>query len=176
MWIQRLLLLAPEVMRLLPEAWLALGWARLRQLRPFEDYSGQWGLRMEETSWKCNGWQEQSIRHISHAVELASRYTPWHSSCLVQAIAAMTLLRRRKLDCTLYLGTAKNAAGRLTAHAWVRSGPIYVTGEREMEAFTVVGIFGRRAVTATQTKIENKGRFLHECDETKGCSKNRRRI
>ncbi|MEC0233146.1 lasso peptide biosynthesis B2 protein [Paenibacillus kribbensis] len=156
MRVQRLLLLAPEVRRLLPEAWLALGWARFRQLRSFEDYSGQWGKRMEETSWQCDPQQEKSIRHISHAVELASRYTPWRSSCLVQASAAMTLLGRRKLDCTLYLGTAKNAAGRLAAHAWVRSGPIYVTGEREMGAFTVVGLFGRRA-SAANMKTANQG-------------------
>lgn len=129
----------------MPEAWLALGWARLRQLRSFKNYSGHWGKSMEETSWPCDPQQEKSIRDISRAVELASRYTPWRSTCLVQASAAMTLLGRRKLDCTLYLGTAKNAAGQLAAHAWVRSGPLYVTGEREMEAFTVVGIFGRRA-------------------------------
>lgn len=94
----------------------------------FWDYSRAWGIRMEETPWQCDVGQEKSIQQISHAVELASRYTPWRSSCLVQAAAAMTLLGRRKLDCTLYLGTAKNAAGRLAAHAWVRSGPIYVTG------------------------------------------------
>lgn len=94
----------------------------------FGDYSRVWGICMEETPWQCDVRQEKSIQQISHAVELASRYTPWRSSCLVQAAAAMTLLGRRKLDCTLYLGTAKNAAGRLAAHAWVRSGPIYVTG------------------------------------------------
>ncbi|MFK4437019.1 hypothetical protein ABIA61_002365 [Paenibacillus sp. RC21] len=153
MWLQRLRRLSPEVRRLLPEAWLQLGWARLHQHRPFEDYARGWGIRMEETSWECDARQKQAVRHISHAVELASRYTPWRSSCLVQAAAAMTLLSRRKLDCTLYLGTAKNAAGRLAAHAWVRSGPIYVTGEREMGAFTVVGTFGRRAVTDPNTKI-----------------------
>ncbi|QDY85923.1 lasso peptide biosynthesis B2 protein [Paenibacillus polymyxa] len=160
MRIQRLFLLPPKVRRLLPEAWLELGYARFRQRRSFGDYSGAWGICMEETSWQCEDGQEESIRHISQAVDVASRYTPWRSSCLVQAAAAMTLLGRRKLDCTLYLGTAKNAAGRLAAHAWVRSGPIYVTGEREMKEFTVVGIFGRHAVTATNTKIADKGSSL----------------
>ncbi|MGZ0040103.1 lasso peptide biosynthesis B2 protein [Paenibacillus ottowii] len=160
MRIQRLFLLPPKVRRLLPEAWLELGCARFRQRRSFGDYSGAWGICVEETSWQCEDGQEESIRHISQAVDVASRYTPWRSNCLVQAAAAMTLLGRRKLDCTLYLGTAKNAAGRLAAHAWVRSGPIYVTGEREMEAFTVVGIFGRHAVTATNTKIADKGSSL----------------
>lgn len=107
MRIQRLLLLSPEVRKLLPEAWLELGWARLRQRRSFGDYSRVWGICMEETPWQCDVRQEKSIQQISHAVELASRYTPWRSSCLVQAAAAMTLLGRRKLDCTLYLGTAK---------------------------------------------------------------------
>ncbi|MDN4082596.1 lasso peptide biosynthesis B2 protein [Paenibacillus polymyxa] len=160
MRIQRLLLLSPEVRRLLPEAWLELGCARFRQRRSFGDYSEAWGICMEETSWQCEVGQEKSIRHISQAVDVASRYTPWRSSCLVQAAAAMTLLVRRKLDCTLYLGTAKNAAGQLVAHAWVRSGPIYVTGEREMGAFTVVGIFGRRAGTATNTRTADKGSSL----------------
>ncbi len=107
MRIQRLLLLSPEVGRLLPEAWLELGCARFRQRRSFGDYSGAWGTCMEETSWQCEIGQEKSIRHISQAVDVASRYTPWRSSCLVQAAAAMTLLVRRKLDCTLYLAQPK---------------------------------------------------------------------
>ena len=32
--------------------------------------------------------------------------------------------------------------GRLIAHAWLRSGPFYVTGAEEMGMFTVVAAFG----------------------------------
>ena len=62
-----------------------------------------------------------------------SRYTFWESQCLVKAIAAMKMLERRQIESTLYLGTAKDENGKLIAHAWLRSGPFYITGAEGME-------------------------------------------
>ena len=73
-----------------------------------------------------------------------SRYTFWESQCLVKAIAAMKMLERRQIESTLYLGTAKDEKGKLIAHAWLRSGPFYITGAEVMEKFTVVSKFAKR--------------------------------
>ncbi len=72
-----------------------------------------------------------------------SRYTFWESMCLVQAIAALKMLERRGVASTLYLGTSRGASGEMLAHAWLRSGPIYLTGFEQMRKFTVVALFGK---------------------------------
>ncbi|MEO1800116.1 MAG: lasso peptide biosynthesis B2 protein, partial [Cyanobacteria bacterium J06629_2] len=70
-----------------------------------------------------------------------SYYTPWQSKCLVQAIAAKRMLQSRKIVSTLYLGVTRNSHQSLEAHAWLRSGQMYLTGGREREEFTVVATF-----------------------------------
>ena len=54
------------------------------------------------------------------------------------------MLEKRGIESTLYLGTAKDESGELIAHAWLRSGPYFVTGAEGMEKFTVVGKFAKK--------------------------------
>ena len=72
-----------------------------------------------------------------------SRHTLWESQCLVKAIAGMKMLEKRNIESTLYLGMAKDEKGKLIAHAWLRSGAIYVSGAEVMERFTVVAKFAK---------------------------------
>lgn len=83
----------------------------------------------------------QQLRKVAWAVHKVSGYTPWESKCLVQAIAAKRMLKSRKIVSTLYLGVARNHSNELKAHAWLRSGPVYLTGGRGHESFTVVATF-----------------------------------
>ena len=78
-------------------------------------------------------------KRVAWAVSLMSRYTPWNSNCLAQAIAAKRLLRRQQVISTLYLGVARKNEG-LEAHAWLRCGEFFVTGGRG-EGFAVVSYF-----------------------------------
>ena len=75
---------------------------------------------------------------VSQAVNIMSCYTFWESQCLVKAIAAMKMLERRQIESTIYFGTAKDENGKMIAHAWLRSGPFYITGAEGMERFVVV--------------------------------------
>ncbi|WP_217582105.1 lasso peptide biosynthesis B2 protein, partial [Lysinibacillus sp. GbtcB16] len=84
------------------------------------------------------------LRSISEAIRIMSQHTFWESKCLVSAIAGMEMLKRRQIESTLYLGTAKDKNGKMVAHAWLRSGPFYITGAEEMERFTVDSKFARR--------------------------------
>jgi hypothetical protein len=79
---------------------------------------------------------------IGWAVELMSRHTPWESACLAQSIAGKFMLRRRGLTSRLSLGLRKDEAGKLTAHAWLRSGNEILIGGRGQEMFTVLSTFG----------------------------------
>lgn len=82
------------------------------------------------------------INEVKWAVNAMSAHTFWESKCLVQAIAAKKMLKRRKIKSTLYLGVAKDSDGKMIAHAWVKSGGIILTGARGFRRFTVVSFFG----------------------------------
>lgn len=102
------------------------------------------GDYMNETSVAQIQQHEDTLKEVSEAISIMSRYTFWESQCLVKAIAGMKMLEKRDIESTLYLGTAKDNSGALIAHAWLRSGSFYVTGSEGMEKFTVVGSFAKR--------------------------------
>ncbi|WP_338449854.1 lasso peptide biosynthesis B2 protein [Niallia oryzisoli] len=129
---------------MLIEAFFYLAWARILKAVPFSKVAPTLGVFMNETPINVNESNRVVVRKISEAIHIMSRYTFWESQCLVKAIAAMKMLERRQIESTLYLGTAKDEQGKLIAHAWLRSGPFYITGAEVMERFTVVSKFAKR--------------------------------
>ncbi|MBN2862793.1 MAG: lasso peptide biosynthesis B2 protein [Bacteroidales bacterium] len=60
---------------------------------------------------------------------LASR-TPWHSTCLVKALAAHKMLEKRGIISTVHLGVKKSTNNDLEAHAWLSvDGSVIIGGE-----------------------------------------------
>ena len=125
------------------EAFFYLAWARILKAIPFSKVAPTLGVFMNETPLNNNESNRVIVSNISVAIHIMSRYTFWESQCLVKAIAAMKMLERRQIESTLYLGTAKDDNGKLIAHAWLRSGPFYITGAEVMERFTVVSKFAK---------------------------------
>lgn len=103
---------------------------------------------MSETSHETEQRNKEFATRVSSAIRRAGRLSPLDTRCLVRAIAAMKMLKRRRIESTLYLGTAKDKDGRMIAHAWLRCGNLYVTGAEEMRGFTVVGKFARHIIPA----------------------------
>ncbi|MDE5413813.1 lasso peptide biosynthesis B2 protein [Alkalihalobacterium chitinilyticum] len=138
------------------EAFLFLGWGRIMKLLPFSKIAPTLGLPMEETNRDYNEQEKRVLASVSQSIHIMSKYTLWESQCLVKAIAGMKMLERRGIESTIYLGTAKDERGLLIAHAWLRSGPFYISGAEEMERFTVVSKFAKR-ISARQIKGEHYG-------------------
>jgi len=107
----------------------------------FRKYKKHMGVYNRETSFQMAENNYIVIRKVSWAVATVSRYTPWESKCLVQALTAQTMLKRRKIDSTLYLGVSKDEGNRMIAHAWLRSGNLYVTGGEGNREFVKVARF-----------------------------------
>ncbi|WP_090981634.1 lasso peptide biosynthesis B2 protein [Paenibacillus sp. CF384] len=124
------------------EAFIYLGWARILKTIPFSRLAPSLGRRMFETPLAHDPSHVMAIRQIAQAIGVMSRHTIWESQCMVRAIAASKMLKRRRIGSTLYLGTARDEQGKMIAHAWLRSGPFYVTGAEEMKMFTMVAAFG----------------------------------
>ncbi|PFX87215.1 stage V sporulation protein S [Bacillus toyonensis] len=137
------LLLNMETKLLFLEAFIFLGWARVLKSITFSKVAPSLGDYMNETSVAQIQQHEDTLKEVSEAISIMSRYTFWESQCLVKAIAGMKMLEKRDIESTLYLGTAKDNSGALIAHAWLRSGSFYVTGSEGMEKFTVVGSFAK---------------------------------
>jgi hypothetical protein len=131
------------------EALLALGAAKLKFRRSFAKVAPRLGNKNEETSRELDERHIRTIKQIRSAIGVMSRHTPWDSKCMVQAIAGMAMLKRRGIASTLYLGTGRDENGKLIAHAWLRSGSVYVSGYEGMNRFVVVEKFANHARRAS---------------------------
>lgn len=140
----KFLLLDKKTKLLFFEAYLYLGWAKFLIFIRFRKVMPSLGSHMQETSFALNAKNKAGLMDVRNAIRVASSYTVWESKCLDKAIAAGKMLQKRGIESTLYLGTAKNENAELIAHAWLRSGPFYITGAEGMNRFTVVGKFARK--------------------------------
>jgi hypothetical protein len=101
------------------------------------------GLRQGETPETLDPAMRAQAAAVGWAVRAAASHAPWESTCLVQALAGAALLRHRRIDGTLYLGVAKDAAAAesMSAHAWLRCGDLVLTGGAERARFTPIASF-----------------------------------
>ena len=138
----RFLRLSSSDRRLFVEAAIWLGVARLALLMvPFRWITPFLGRHMAESPQTTESEHKEIVERISRVVQTASRHMPWECKCLTQAIACKSMLKRRGLRTTLYLGVAKGSEENLKAHAWLRTGDLIVTGARDMDRFIVVSTF-----------------------------------
>ncbi len=126
------------------EAYWQLGLARAAVLTlPFNQLSKDWGVPYFE-EFRYPPKDPVFMRQLRWAIASASKYTPWDSNCLAQAIAAKKMLRKCGYTSTLYLGMTTPSAhedGEVEAHAWLRCGDTWICGLRASQGFRVVTSF-----------------------------------
>lgn len=84
-------------------------------------------------------------RAVCARLERIAPRLPWHSTCLVRAVAGILLLRRRGInEATIRLGVRKNGAA-LEAHAWLLLGGAILLGGSEAEEYTPLADLSQRA-------------------------------
>jgi len=130
------------------EAFIRLGLMRAALGRwPFRRIAARLGLMQTETPLVGQVPNIAEATRIGWAVKAAASRTPWPSTCLVQALAGIMMLRRRHISGTLYLGVAKDKLGpeQIAAHAWLASGDVVLIGENERERFKVISCFSTSA-------------------------------
>lgn len=84
---------------------------------------------------------EETIKRVTRAVHRCSRYAPWPTRCLVDAITAKILLRQKGIGSTLFLGVNKDKSDKMIAHAWLMCGEKFITGKKGHQKFVVVSSF-----------------------------------
>lgn len=122
-----LLSVAKFAVAILPFRWIARHLGPFGRPGPYEGDPGDQNLRPR----------------VMRSLGRAARHLPWKTTCLARAIAGYCMLSRRGVRSTLYLGVAKESgSGELSAHAWLRSGDLVLTGGNEdLRRYTIVGSF-----------------------------------
>lgn len=108
---------------------------------PFKRIKKHLGIHNEESTLEVEEEIYELASEIGWIIPRVCKKTPWESKCLVQAIIAQRLLKKEKIDSTLYLGVAKEESGELMAHAWLRCGTMIVTGGGPMPKYKAVAKF-----------------------------------
>lgn len=88
--------------------------------------------------------QQTKAMQIRRTIFGVSSNVFWKSVCMDQALTAMTMLNRRNIPNTLYLGTKINhERKKLDAHAWVICNNKIFIGGPQSNSFKVVASFSR---------------------------------
>lgn len=108
--------------------WLYAAWFRFCiRFIPMKCLRKHFGVEGEESSVEGTAEDYRYAKLISAYVNRSANNTPWESKCLVRAWTAQRLLKKKKIPTTMYLGV-KTEEGKMLAHAWLRTGSLYVTG------------------------------------------------
>ena len=99
----------------------------------------KWGEEGKESPEDESMDSYRFAKKVGYCVDQICNKTSWESKCLVRALTAQTLLKKKGIHTTWYLG-CKMENGKMAAHAWIRCGKMYVTGGNG-EGYAVVDKF-----------------------------------
>lgn len=120
--------------------WLIYAFILVRfiPLRWFSSSLGEFNKRAEV---KTDERQIQLINLFRKNLKRLKKVLPWQVKCFEEAIAGKKVLINYDIRTTLYLGVTKEGEQNLKAHAWLKSGDQFITGERGYKNYTVVGFY-----------------------------------
>jgi len=111
---------------------------RIIPLRWFNSVLGEF---KKEIEFDLNENQLQLISNLKKNIRRLKRKFPWKVKCFEEAIAVKKVLEKYQVKSTIYLGVSKDKNSKLIAHAWLKIGKNFITGEKGYEKFTVVGFY-----------------------------------
>jgi len=137
-------LLTGQQKKLFVEACITLGYYRIAILtRSFKSLVTELNQNGKLIRTEFPDEKKQLALIIGGAVTTAANHTPWESACLVQALTAQRMLRKRKIAGRFHLGVTMNSAENdpLMAHAWLVCGDEILTGKAGFENCTILSTF-----------------------------------
>lgn len=101
------------------------------------------GERQSVTGDSLDPADLDAAQKVARAIHRVADHTPWTSNCLPQAMTARRMLRARGVPSTIYIGAKfHETEAKLLAHAWCRSGRLYLTGGNGADEFGAVIAYG----------------------------------
>jgi len=86
--------------------------------------------------------QGDSACAVARRVVWIADRLPWHSTCLVRAIAGFLLLARRRVGGVSIRIGVRRAEGRIDAHAWLLRGAEILLGGGETDTYAPLADLG----------------------------------
>ncbi|MEM7177280.1 MAG: lasso peptide biosynthesis B2 protein [Pseudomonadota bacterium] len=122
------------------EAGAELVRARLLTLMPTRVYTrALGGLTGETAAVSADSAQQGLAEEIGEIVRTVAGAMPFRALCLQQVIAARRMLSRRNCRSVVVLGVRPENIR--DAHAWLRVGSKVVSGDGDLERFSVIAEF-----------------------------------
>ncbi|NET30807.1 MAG: lasso peptide biosynthesis B2 protein [Cyanothece sp. SIO1E1] len=127
---------------LLVKAFILLGFVRLGLwLLPFRILL-QLLTKISHTICKLRGLKPVSIGKVIWAVNLSTRWIPGGAKCLARALTTQFFLQRSGYSSELRIGVAKDAIGKLEAHAWIEiQGQVVIGHLSDLSRYTTLPSF-----------------------------------
>ncbi|MBR5760390.1 MAG: lasso peptide biosynthesis B2 protein [Lachnospiraceae bacterium] len=107
-----------------------------------EKLKDNWGERGVESPATDTEEHYTYAWKVSYNVSQVCGKTSWESKCLVRAWTAQTLLAKKGIHSTLYLGCGYDQDKKMVAHSWLRCGEKYITGGNG-EGYAMVDKFSK---------------------------------
>ena len=120
--------------------WLIYAFVLVR-LIPLKWFNSVLGKFRKETEVNLNNKQLQLIHMVKKNIKRAKKRLPWEVKCFEEAITAKKLLETLNIKSTLFLGITRGNEKDLKAHAWLKSGDLFISGESGYFNFVVVGFY-----------------------------------
>ncbi|MBS7563856.1 lasso peptide biosynthesis B2 protein [Mucilaginibacter sp. Bleaf8] len=122
---------------LLAEALITSAWVKLSLcFFPFTKVLTWMGAIHGESDYLADEQSAPVRSNIKSALRLCRRYALWPTECYTLAITGKILLKRRKINSTMYIGFRKSPEGKFEGHAWLRAHDTYITGFQESAGFS----------------------------------------
>ena len=114
---------------------------------PFKWIAPQLGTQDRESPKQLSVKDENCAKQISSIFKKIDPHLHLKNKCLVQAIAAKWMFKRRRIPSTLYLGARPGQEGEAhyRFHAWLRCGNLIVTGDKNISALKILSKFSTTA-------------------------------
>ena len=110
-------------------------------LFPFRYYAKRLSIIFNSPCRLSYAKQLGYARLIGRSIAIVSRYTPWQSKCLVQALVAKLLLRRFKIENILVIGVNFDKGTDFIAHAWVDVASTTMVGGTDNKQYKAIKSF-----------------------------------
>jgi len=120
--------------------WLIYAFILVRII-PLKWFNSVLGEFRKEIDAETNDDQIQLIEVLRKNIGRLKKRFPWKVKCFEEAIAVKKVLEKYQVKSTIYLGVSKDKNSKLIAHAWLKIGKNFITGEKGHEKFTVVGFY-----------------------------------
>ncbi len=86
-------------------------------------------------------FDENLSADIAFAIGIVNKYFPWENVCRHQAYQAKLLCQLYGIPYLIYVGVKKKESGSIEGHAWTIIGKKIITGQCQIEEYTVLSVY-----------------------------------